>query len=262
LAGMSTTQLEMMGRDVLLRAQHRAKLERIPALRAMVAQALGKSVEEMMAWPHYLAHTGGSAFAGGGQVRPGGFRSYTRPDADKALALEGKKAIVHDLTGHGWQNLVDCIAGGGVLYCTARRRQAGIHSGSTMSASADMKSGGGGYMFCRVRQSPGAAAHVVWDAGALLGRSDWFAYASDHYGAVNPHDSHYSQGGFTTDVGKAAGFTGSSNEVCFKNGISLADYPPKAINTPNKATQNKVLAAFKKQGITHLGGRPVEEIVK
>jgi hypothetical protein len=262
LAGLSPSQVEVLGRDLLLRAQHRAKLARIPALRAVVAQALGRSVEEMMASPHYLAHSAGSAFVGGGEVRPGGFRCYSRPDAGEAMALQGKRAIVHGLTGNGWQNLLDCIRGGGVLLCTSRRRQAGIHAGDTMSADADMRSGGGGYFFCRLRQQANPHEDIVWEPAQLLGRGDWFGYNSDHYGAVNPQDAHWGGGSLTTDVDVAAGFTGSSNELCFKNGVSLFDYPPRAINTPGKAMRDKVLAAFHERGITHLGGRSVEEIVK
>lgn len=52
----------------------------------------------------------------------------------------------------------------------------------------------------------------------MLWRSDWFAYPSDHYGAINPADHHYAGGSLTTDPATLATVNGSSNEVMFKNG--------------------------------------------
>ena len=123
-----------------------------------------------------------------------------------------------------------------------------------------MHSGGAAYFFCRMRAS--ASSNIAWDYDTLGARSDWFSYGNDHYGAINPKDGHFAKGALTRSISETAGNTGSNNEIMFKNGISLVDYPPARINTPTPLIRNQVLAAFKERGITHLGGKKVEDIVK
>jgi hypothetical protein len=261
VAAMAPAEQEWLAQDMLLRAQHRVKLERIGPLRELLAGKLGTTPGELAQSPHYFHHTTGQVMLPGGDRQVGGFRVWHRLDAGQHA--HPNRRISHNLTGDGWQNLIKCIEGGGVLYCTARRKVGGIAAGDTMSQSEDMASGGGSYVFTRVYSEKHAASpHIVWDYDTLAQRSDWFAYNGDHFGAINPHDSHWKGHCYTTDPDTAAQFTASNNEVMFKNGISLLDYPPVAINTPTAAKRKKVLAAFAKMGITHLGERAVEEIVK
>ncbi|MGD9099901.1 MAG: hypothetical protein PVF45_05420, partial [Anaerolineae bacterium] len=244
-----------LAQEVLLRAQHRVKLERREALRDLVAAKVGLKPEELAAHPGYMQSTGGCSLSG----KPGGFRVWHRLDAPPA---HPQRRIVHQITGHA-DNLVAAVENGGVLYSTYRRRTTGIVAqGGTMSPDSDMKTGGAAYLFTRVRPAtfnPGGAS-IIWDFDDLARRSDWFGYSGDHFGAINPKSGKYSAQ-WTTDPGTAAAFMGGSNEVMFKNGVSLLDYPPRTIKAGSQARRKKLLAAFEKQGVTHLGERSVEEIV-
>jgi hypothetical protein len=261
VAGMSPARQEWLAQDVLLRAQHQVKLERIGPLRELLAGKLGTTSGELAQSSHYLQSTRGQVMLPGGDQQAGGFRVWHRLDA--VQHAQPDRRIGHELTGDGWQNLINCIEGGGVLYCTGRRKVGGIGAGDTLSQSEDMASGGGAFLFTRIYdQKQAGTPHIVWDYGTLVQRSDWFAYDGDYFGAINPGDSHWKGSCYTTDPDVAAQFKASNNEMMFKNGISLLDYPPVAINTPSATQRKKVLSAFAKMGITHLGERAVEEIVK
>ncbi|HET7721091.1 MAG TPA: hypothetical protein VFK43_14080, partial [Acidimicrobiales bacterium] len=182
--------------------------------------------------------------------------------ADRAAARApfAKRGLTHRVTG---ANMVELFRNGGVLASTERRRVMGIPGGKGMSESADMKSGGAKSVFLRVGSQPSQGPTLFWDdPTTLMRRSDWYAYSSDHFGALNSQSGH-STSGLTRNLAKVAGFNGGSNEVMFKHGIDLlGDEAPSLVRCTSAAQRKEVLAVLAVKGVTHLRGKPVEEVVK
>jgi hypothetical protein len=152
---------------------------------------------------------------------------------------------------------------GGVLASTERRRVMGVAAGKGMSETADMKSGGARSVFLRVHGKPSSGPALYWsDPTTLLRRSDWYAYNTDHFGSLNPKSGH-STSGQTRDPATVAAFSGGSNEVMFRHGIDLlGSEAPSLIRCASPAQRAEVLKVLADRGITKLGGKPVEEVVK
>ncbi len=212
LSGMDQPQLNTLARSLALRAERRV----IPARTAM----LKRFFEERMDLPE-----GGldklPAYRPEPEQGPGflTWRRFDHPPEQIRKAV-GEKKIVHELTsGNKAGTLCQLIESGGLLASTDLRARMGVHVHS-MSPDADQHTGGAAFVFTRVK-GKGAKCDLEWDPETVLSRSDWFAYPSDHYGAINPSDHHYSSHSFTTDAATLATYNGSSNEVMFKNGLPV-----------------------------------------
>ncbi|MGH8880847.1 MAG: hypothetical protein ACRD0P_26425, partial [Stackebrandtia sp.] len=178
-------------------------------------------------------------------------------------AWEGR-SLVHSVGG-GSSTILGMFSTS-VLASTERRALMGISPGLGMSEWEDKHTGGANAVFTRVRPTPTVHKHhyqaaLIWDdPSALLRRSDYYGYNGDHFGAVNPQGDKSTKGQ-TSEPTKIAGFTASNNEVMFRNGIDLlGDEAPSRVIC-NKETRTQLLNLFKKQGITHLAGKPVNDVV-
>lgn len=189
------------------------------------------------------------------------WRRFDHPPQAIRKAM-GAKRIVHDLTsGNKAGTLCQIIESGGLLASTDVRARMGVHVHS-MSPDADQHTGGASYVFTPVRGTS-AKCDLEWEPQNVLSRSDWFAYPSDHYGAINPSDHHFSSHSFTTDPATLATFNGSSNEVMFKNGLHvLGPHGVRRIWVGSESDRQHVLAAIAKVGASEIAGRPVDEVVK
>ena len=125
-----------------------------------------------------------------------------------------------------------------------------------------MKSGGAKSVFLRVSDGPGSGPSLYWDdASRLLRRSDWYAYASDHFGSLNPQSGH-STSGQTRNPVALSGFHGN-NEVMFRHGIDLLGAEaPTRIKCASAQERSSILQMLKARGIHKLGSRTVEEVVQ
>jgi hypothetical protein len=194
--------------------------------------------------------------------RSGGWLVWDRFDVAASRqhvdAAFGSKGLVHHLSG---KNLVEVLESG-VLASSERRRLMGVKPGKGMSESADMTTGGAKSVFLRVGAKPAHGPMLFWaDPARLLRRSDWYAYASDHFGSLNA-DSHHSTSGQTRSPATIAGFGAGNNEVMLRHGIDLlGGEAPSHIICSSKTERSSVLALLKKRGIAKLAGRPVEEVV-
>lgn len=171
------------------------------------------------------------------------------------------KSLVHRISGG---NIADLLATG-VLASTERRTVMGIQPGKGTSEAADKYSGGANAVFTRVRTTTavGSGPRLVWDdPPRLLNNTNIYGYGSDHFGALNPK-SHHSTTGLTTDPLEMADFTAHDNEVMFKHGLDLlgAQAPSRIICGSTKQ-KTKVLALLNERGITHLAGKPVDQVVQ
>ncbi len=240
LYGVDQAQLNELARSLALRAERRV----IPARTAM----LKRFFEERTGLP-----SGGleklPAYRPEPQQGPG-FLTWWRFDhsPEQIRKAVGTKRIVHELTsGNKVKTLCQLIESGGLLASTDVRARMGVHVHS-MSPDADQHTGGAAYVFTRIR-GKGAKCDLEWDPETVLSRSDWFAYPSDHYGAINTSDHHYSSHSFTTDPATLTTYNGSSNEVMFKNGLPvLGPNGVRRIWVASESERQQILASLAKVG--------------
>jgi hypothetical protein len=253
LAGMDQSGLSGLARSLALRAERRV----IPARTAM----LKRFFEDRMELP-----SGGLEKLPTYRPKPEqgpGFLTWRRFDhsPEQIRKAVGTKKVVHELTsGNKVKTLCQLIESGGLLASTDVRARMGVHVHS-MSPDADQHTGGAAFVFTRVR-GKGAKCDLEWEPETVLSRSDWFAYPSDHYGAINPSDHHYSSHSFTTDPSTLATYNGSSNEVMFKNGLPvLGPRGVRRIWVASESERQQIFASLAKVGATEIAGRPVDEVV-
>jgi hypothetical protein len=194
----------------------------------------------------------------------GGWLTWDRFDVagdvagvDKAF---GKLGLTHHVTGHN----LSALLSSGVLASSERRRLMGVASGKGKSEGSDMQTGGAKSVFLRVAGAPASGPSLYWDdASRLLRRSDWYAYASDHFGSLNPQSGH-SVSGQTRNPATVAGFKGhGGNEVMFRHGIDLLGAEaPTRIRCASAQERSSILQMLKARGIHKLGSRTVEEVVQ
>jgi hypothetical protein len=253
--GMDHAQLVGFAKQLRLEAEAKALPEKVRLVREGVAQSLGMANgDALAASPGYDPTPRAS----------GGWLVWDRfdvaADRPKVKAAFGERGLNHRVTN---QNLLEVLTNGGVLACTERRRIMGVKPGKGMSEGGDMNSGGAKSVFLRVgTKASGGGQSLHWDDPTqLLRRSDWYAYNSDHFGSLNPTSGH-STSGMTRDPAKVASFGGGGNEVMFKNGIDLlGSEAPSRIKCGSSAERTKVLTLLATRGITHLGGKPVADVV-
>lgn len=247
---------QRLSREIVLAAEQRASVWRIPELRNAVAAALGKE--------------SGAALTGSPGYDPtptqsGGWHTWRRLDvgADPAAVKKafGKRKLFHALSGG--MSPAELIRNGGVLASTERRALMGIRSGIGMSEDSDMTTGGARSVFLRVGGGSNSGDVFEWaDPTTLLQRCDWYAYPGDHFGALNPKSHNFSAAALTSDPLHVATFTGHNNEVMFRNGIDLlGSEAPSRIRCSSPKRREDTLAALAARGITQLRGKPIEEAV-
>ncbi|MCX5216207.1 hypothetical protein OG689_44535 [Kitasatospora sp. NBC_00240] len=255
LIGLGEDELHQQVKRIQLEAAQTVLPKKVSVLREAVAKATG--------------FDSGNALASSAGYDPtpaasGGWLTWSRFDvtgksAEIKEAYKGK-SLTH---GIGKGDMVK-LFGTGVLASTEKRAVMGIGGGLGMSEQQDKYTGGANSVFLRVS---GTQAHhgggmLVWDdPSVLMRRSDYYAYDGDHYGAINPAKSGMS--GLTRNPMKIANFSASSNEVMFRDGIDLlgAEAPSRIVC--NYAHERAaLLESFKTRGITHLGGKAVEDVVQ
>ncbi|MEU1812992.1 hypothetical protein [Micromonospora aurantiaca (nom. illeg.)] len=254
--GKDDTQLAAMARDLQLEAAARVLPRKVALVRDAVAAAAG--------------HASGASLASSPGYDPtpqrsAGWLTWSRFDVagggPQLTAAWKGKSLVHNVNSG---SLLNMLRGGG-LASTERRATMGIAKGVGTSEDADKKSGGASSVFLRVRSSKNVTGvGLVWDnPQTLMRRADYYAYPSDQYGAINPSHHLYKTGELTRDPVKIAGFaSSSSNEIMFRDGIDvLGTEAPSRIVCGDAATRDSVLSLLHGRKITHLGGKPVDQVV-
>ncbi|WP_046469461.1 hypothetical protein [Allosalinactinospora lopnorensis] len=254
--GLDQDGLTKLAKEWQIEASAACLPAQVKVIREAVAQATG--------------HTDGAGLAASPGYDPaprasGGWLTWGRFDVgNQQPAIESAwkgRSLVHEVSGG---NLAELLATG-VLASTERRSAMGITSGKGMSEGSDKMSGGANSVFTRVRKtsSIGPGARLVWDdPPRLLNNTSIYGYNSDHFGALNP-EGHHSMNGLTKDPMKMADFNASDNEIMFRNGLDLLGAEaPSRILCGSAQEKQQVLSLLKKRGITHLAGKPVDQVVK
>ncbi|WP_331736294.1 hypothetical protein OG605_39485 (plasmid) [Streptomyces xanthophaeus] len=256
LMGLDSGALQTAMKRIHLEASHKVLPMKVEVVRDAVAKASGFTTgAELAASPGYEPTPSTS----------GKWLTWSRFDvtgkkAEIQSAFKGK-SLSHSLNGGELASLL----GTGVLASTEKRAVMGIGGGLGMSEQADKMTGGANSVFLRVKKTPSqpGGGRLIWDdPSVLMQRSDYYAYNGDHYGAINPAHHNYNAGAITRDPMKIAQFTGSSNEIMFRNGIDLLGAEaPSRIVCHTAAERSSILASLTSRGITQLGGKPVEDVL-
>ncbi|ODA69822.1 hypothetical protein [Streptomyces sp. AVP053U2] len=256
LMGLDSDALQTAMKRIHLEASHKVLPMKVEVVRDAVAKASGfSSGAELAASPGYEP----TPSTGGKWLTWSRF-DVTGKKAEIQSAFEGR-SLSHNLNGGDLASLL----GVGVLASTEKRAVMGIGGGLGLSEQADKMTGGANSVFLRVKKTPSSpgGGRLIWDdPSVLMQRSDYYAYNGDHYGAINPAHHNYNAGAITRDPMKIAKFTGSSNEIMFRNGIDLLGAEaPSRIVCHTAAERSSILASLTARGITQLGGKPVEDVL-
>ncbi|MET9736010.1 hypothetical protein ABZZ79_36900 [Streptomyces sp. NPDC006458] len=256
LMGLDSDALQTAMKRIHLEASHKVLPMKVEVVRDAVAKASGfSSGAELAASPGYEP----TPSTGGKWLTWSRF-DVTGKKAEIQSAFKGR-SLSHNLNGGDLASLL----GVGVLASTEKRAVMGIGGGLGLSEQADKMTGGANSVFLRVKKTPSSpgGGRLIWDdPSVLMQRSDYYAYNSDHYGAINPAHHNYNAGAITRDPMKIAKFTGSSNEIMFRNGIDLLGAEaPSRIVCHTAAERSSILASLTARGITQLGGKPVEDVL-
>ncbi|MGD1220653.1 hypothetical protein AB9Q10_19740 [Streptomyces krungchingensis] len=256
LMGLDSDALQTAMKRIHLEASHKVLPMKVEVVRDAVAKASGfSSGAELAASPGYEP----TPSTGGKWLTWSRF-DVTGNQAEIQSAFKGR-SLSHNLNGGDLASLL----GVGVLASTEKRAVMGIGGGLGLSEQADKMTGGANSVFLRVKKTPGSpgGGRLIWDdPSVLMQRSDYYAYNGDHYGAINPAHHNYNAGAITRDPMKIAKFSGSSNEIMFRNGIDLLGAEaPSRIVCHTAAERSSILASLTARGITQLGGKPVEDVL-
>lgn len=92
-------------------------------------------------------------------------------------------------------------------------------------------------------------------ARSLLRRLDWHSYPGDYYGAT-----HGRKWDARDSISALAFNTGGHQETMFKHIVYWDDLD--ALYVHDDTVRNRLLGLLRQAGITRLGGRPIEDVVK
>lgn len=250
--GLSEPALHRFAQQLRLDAETKVLPEKVKILRDGVATATG--------------HPSGAALAASTGYDPTPRRSRAglawerfdvHADTANIRAAFGQRGLTHRVTAG---NLGDLFRSG-VLASTERRALMGVKAGKGSSESADKLSGGASSIFLRVGKPSGGVSLYWDDPTTILSRADWYAYGSDHFGALNPKGQH-SLTGETRNPLTVAGFS-AGNEIMVRHGLDLlGTEAPSRVRCANPAQRQEVLDILAAKHITHLAGRPVSEVIQ
>ncbi|MFI6112687.1 hypothetical protein [Kitasatospora sp. NPDC051164] len=254
LIGLGEDELHYQVKRIQLEAAQKVLPKKVKVLREAVAKATGFDSGDALAASSGYDPTPATS---------GGWLTWSRFDVTGKTAQIKEAYKGRSLTHSIGSGDMVALFGTGVLASTEKRAVMGIGGGVGMSEQADKYTGGANSVFLRVSSTPGSGygGQLIWDdPSVLMRRSDYYAYNGDKYG-VSPDKKKAS--GLTRDPLKIATHNASNNEIMFRDGIDLlGKEAPSRIVCHYAHQRTALLESFKARGITHLGGKPVEDVVK
>ena len=201
------------------------------------------------------------------QAFENGHITWYRPDIEPKAFKRFEKgySLYHNPTGLSMsasrgmgERLARIIDGGGQLASIMDRARRGLPPPTT-SASADMGTGGGNYVYTRIksRSKMFDEAGFYWRANSIK-RLDARSFGGDVFGNAKP-DSFGYRG---TTIEKWRDFARSrSNETVFKDGLSLFD-DLQVIVMPTQAEWRDAIEFMKAHGYSAWpDGRPLDQVI-
>lgn len=235
---------------------------RVQAKLAYLAKLTGRDLEASDQWGTWEGVY--QAFGHG--------RSYQyRPDLDDAEfnAFAKDHVLYNNPIGLGtdagygvWDRVKTALETGGQLSSLADRVRRGIQLRGS-SVSADISTGGGNYVFTRIRHGNTASRYrgtgIYWKARQLR-RMDAISYTGDRFG--NSSDDTQRIDRQTTIEGWRSAATSSGNETIFKDGMSLFDDLDRIV-LQTRAELDEALKWLRANGYERWpDGRALEDVLK
>jgi hypothetical protein len=234
--------------------QIESQQERVDRLKEAIKTATNKKVDKL---PGYNPAGNYQAFGQGRVIR----ETPLIDESSKEWQNFAKSTVlVHTVHNPDFAATIDRILdSGGALVATTDKLRRGI-SPKGLSPTDDMQTGGGDYVFTRIKNRDAViGAKLVWKVRALK-RTDAISYPSDRYGSVTSEEEvirHRRFGIAEWNTIKSI----SGNETIFKNGLSLFD-DFEAILVDTELQRDQVLAVLRRHKITKWpDGRRIEDMV-
>lgn len=157
-----------------------------------------------------------------------------------------------------FERLMPVIDGGGMMASLTDRVRRGVPlSGS--SVSSDLSSGGGDYLFTRIRRRGTTGTGVYWKASQIK-RMDAITYDSDQFGQTTDGHIEQNRKGQTVQSMKDAA-SSSGNETIFKGGLSLFDDVDRIVLS-SKDEVDQAIKWMQSRGYkTWPDGRNLDEVI-
>lgn len=194
------------------------------------------------------------------EVASGHVAQYS-PVQAKAIQEAGVRHLYHDISDPDRVPLLlekDPARSG--LLSSLQRYERGVFTNG-MSTARDFETGGADSVFTRLATQPDRGRHgcrIIIDP-KVLGRSDWYAFEGDRYGAAGP--AQYPSRMLGKDIqghARKGGF-GSSNEVMFQHGIPVSDM--KGIVISDERHRAAVIKRLREKGIEQVNGKKLEDFI-
>lgn len=186
---------------------------------------------------------------------------------DKQAVKEYKKAgMTHVWSGVTSKDSVVAILKSDGLACTNYRFTSGtgIHGASS---DEDMQTGGASNVFTRMgakvdtpyrRASVAGGAYRFIMTPDVAGRTDWYAYNGDYFGAAKGWD--FSRRSSATDfANEVVKHYNPSNEIMFRGGIPTSEFV--GISCETSWMRTELLDALRAEGINQINGIDIEDFV-
>jgi hypothetical protein len=172
---------------------------------------------------------------------------WERFDADAKALYEKGNPLIHGLGSNG--GAAAAAYSGGLLSTDERPRVLGKWI-TGMSSSQDQSYGSANFVF--TRQNHQGAQYMMLDpmAGAA---TTTYAYTDDNYGNIKSR-----KGYAPFDFSEQTAFTGGSNEMMIKYGISFVDH--LLLLVMDEPERSQVIEYYKNKGVYKIRGVDVEDV--
>lgn len=179
----------------------------------------------------------------------------------------GISHLYHDLADADALRFILGDAQGSGLLSSVSRWERGIFARG-MSTAEDFRTGGADGVFVRLASKGSRAssghARVIIDA-KQLGRSDWYFFNGDNYGAAGP--GQFGGRMLAPEMaeatkragGKASGWLSSGNEAMLQNGVPVEAIQKVIVS--NDETRARIIKALKDKGITKINGKDIDKVI-
>ena len=181
------------------------------------------------------------------------------PREELARELEGY-TLMHHLTKGTVEDFLEAVLPTNRAFVpTADRFGVGVPLGG-MSPTQDLNTGGASYFFTRIVKGASPYPNSIRFKVDMLRRADAISYSSDKYGKVVGDFVRENRISDIPTWKRMPNYGG--NEMIFKGAVPLLEHLD-AIVVDSQARRTRVLALFKKHGITALpDGRRIEDAVR
>lgn len=233
------------------------KTEELEVHKAAWADVIGQEKVDRAQWMPQFSRNRMQALADSDDIFTAGRPYWLRPDvtASELKSITGNSYVASSLKS-GYHALT-MVKSGAALSSDERYRVLSEGFVTGWSSGTDAVSyGSSNVVYTRQNRglnwNSGYDSHVYYHPKVLL-RSHNYAFGSDTYGDIEAKKNS------TYDPQDWKGYTGGSNELLLRYGVSVMD-DIAFIQFPTASARNEAIKYYKDRGITIIHGLPIEQI--